>query len=289
MIETWFTALLVLISAAIALVVFAGGVVKIAPDDTPDRELTGGTTLGTTPIIFRAGQDFAIANGNAPGGTTHTITFTSRAGGGASATWTEIIQPGQKFSYSGRGIASITGDSADSNVTVSWGPRGTIFGGQLGPLSAAGSGLAATVSIAGIANPTAVATTKMLGLGADFQFTPAKTGIVLVCIRGQLVMNTTGGTNNVGCQVTGKYGLVSGGVPANGAATAGTTFATGNTGPEVDSSTGELNDAYCDTCIIAVLSLTAGVAYWFDEEYTTANGVTGLLANVSGFMMELGQ
>jgi hypothetical protein len=233
------------------------GVTRVAPDDTPDRELTGGFNFAssTGPITFNAGDEFSITNGNAAGGTTHTMSFSPR---GTGAAFTDIIQPGQKFKYSGRGIASVKADSTDANLVGQRGPAGSVYGGQTGPSSAGGAGTAVTVqhdfAYASNLAPNAGASQQMSGLGVDLQITPLKSGNILCVINEQYDIADSG--DSVESQLS--YGLVSGGVPALHAAVAGTQVNayvgstwTGATGAQFEP-------------LVGVLPLTVGEAYWVD-------------------------
>jgi hypothetical protein len=248
------------------------GVTRVAPDDTPDREFTGGFSFAssTGPITFNAGDEFSITNGNAAGGTTHTMSFSPRGTGPA---FSDIIQPGQKFKYSGRGIASVKADSTDANLVGQRGPAGSVYGGQTGPSSAGGTG-AATVYGYYANNRIATAgnTVLMLGIastaptgGSKALFTPSTTGLVRMSACAVFEAGVNGDYG--GIQLS--YGLVSGGIPAYQAAQTGTTFGVARYGQP-----GALVGSGCSipVPIDYVVQLTAGDAYWLDLQYFTSTG-----------------
>ena len=102
----------------------------------------------------------------------------------------------------------------------------------------------------------------MMGLGTTIQYTPTNTGIVKVWIR----CTYTTATAAAGVTITPKYGLVSGGVPANAAAFSGTSW--GSAGAVVPPSIGG-NGVWVE---FQRLTLT-NAAYWFDLDVATASAL----------------
>jgi len=130
------------------------------------------------------------------------------------------------------------------------------------------------------ANPasTTSVTLVMMGLGSTCVFTPSGTGKVLVNVSGWYLTQTA----TVNATIGGRFGT--GTAPVNGAAVSGTRF-----GPIGDPAGHAVNTANPGGfAITALLSLTAGTAYWFDIALATSAGAdAAVLSNIAMTIAEL--
>jgi len=234
---------------------------KDEAESAPDREHTGGGNFGGAGEItgITAEEEFVINNGN--GASAHTFTFYPRGSAGDTATFTDYLAQGQSCKYSGRGISKVTIDSADSATLWKKGPRGTVSV----PNSVSGGSGAATAVFSELSANYASNAQAMLGLGATVQFTPKKTGIVLLIWTGTLEATDTGAPliefNNV---VRGYHGTPASGAPANGAAPSGGADLSLNYELLVEENAATIEGQYVPFTAVFVLSLTPGDSYWFD-------------------------
>jgi len=270
--------------------------IETKPDTTPDRDRTGGISFASTaPVTFNSDEEFSITNGNAAGGTTHTMTFVPRGSANGGKSFTDIIQPGQKFKYSARGIASVAIDSGDSNVVGQRGIAGTIFGGQTGPSSAAGSGLASSV-FGSLAPADALITASETFVQAGFAasgtsgvtgpsvITPLKTGLILAIFNIDGAAGE-GGDADVGVKFEITWGT--GSPPASLSAVAGTAV-----GVQLALSV-EGNAAaplITNGLVVALINAAAdiGSAVWVDVAMVSG-GVRAGINGANWVLMELGQ
>lgn len=132
--------------------------------------------------------------------------------------------------------------------------------------------------------PGAVAATKMLGLGAATggpQFTPLTTGTVVVRFNG-FASCPSGFVAGNGASWALRYGLVSGGVPVNGGATAGTQA--GATTPTVyPGYPGSVMAPASFPIVARITGLSVGSAYWFDIELVALAGSNDFTVNTPVF------
>jgi hypothetical protein len=176
-------------------------------------------------------------------------------------------------------------DAAAFGQTPAGGATVTIAQGGTGQVTAtpAFNALNPNAAPAGFlpSNPSGtVSTTQvMMGVGATCSYTPASSGKVLVSVT-CLFYTLTGATSIV---LTGQYGT--GSAPANGAALTGTLFG-GNAA--YDFAAAEFASSSRQGAFTALLSLTAGTAYWFDMALATTNASDqAVIQNVSMTVIEL--
>jgi hypothetical protein len=170
------------------------------------------------------------------------------------------------------GPTGATGAGAFTGPTGYTGPPGSVGAASTvtGPTGATGSiGPAGTAQ--GVTNfvnnPTGnVSTLEVhMGLGANFSITPSKSGLVFAIISG-MVLNSTAAGNGV--NVRGRYNT--GTAPANGAT------ASGNALGAIQHFVASTTAGQQGFCIHGIVSLTVGVAWWFDLsiQAVTAGGAT---------------
>ncbi len=119
---------------------------------------------------------------------------------------------------------------------------------------------------------TASATLVMMGLGSTCTFTPASSGNVKITVTGTTLTNTAAVQITLG----GRYGT--GAAPGNGAAVTGTRFGSGADRVIRAASTA----AGVPFTVDAVISLTAGTAYWFDIALATLTAADTAQVNTVG-------
>ena len=118
-----------------------------------------------------------------------------------------------------------------------------------------------------------------MGMGSSFQITPSHSGSLLIMIQGAMGNNTA--SDHTECQLA--YGLVSGGVPANAAASTGTALGS----LRRFSNNANTAAVYAPFAIMEYVSgLTLGVAYWVDLNLKAVTGGTANLFNVDCVMLE---
>lgn len=134
------------------------------------------------------------------------------------------------------------------------------------------------------ANPAGTTSTSlvMMGLGSTCTYTPSGSGKVVVTITGYGEISTAVTFLTVGA----RYGLASGGVPANGDAVTGTRFgAVGD--PQIRPNAVSVNNT-AGFAFTALLSLTAGDDYWIDLAVATNSASdTANVTNVGVSVFEL--
>lgn len=170
------------------------------------------------------------------------------------------------------GMASYITTSGDMIEWVSYGGTATAVAfypataaAQRAAIGAAQSG-AAGGFVSGMA-PTGTAAASPgvhMGMGASCQLTPATTGRLRVEFNGNM---TAGSVISGNVQI--RYGLVSGGVPSNAAAPAGT--AVGNV---VTSTVAGASYHEAFSIKAQISGLIKGAAYWFDLVLFTGSGST---------------
>jgi hypothetical protein len=170
------------------------------------------------------------------------------------------------------GPTGVTGAGAFTGPTGFTGPPGSVGASSTvtGPTGATGlQGPAGTAQ--GVTNfvnnPTGnVSTSEVhMGLGANFSITPTNSGRVFVIISG-MVLNSTAAGNGV--NVRGRYNT--GTAPINGAT------ASGNALGAIQHFVASTTAGQQGFCIHGIVSLTVGVAWWFDLsiQAVTAGGAT---------------
>ena len=219
-----------------------------------------------------------------------------------------VLDPGHTIDHNNLVdcLAAITGASPGGAVTVQQ-SMNTLAGGVTGGRFLRGngtnvildkiklsdiSGLIAASARFSPANPaTTTSTTQvMMGLGAAgggqaLLYTPIGSGVVVVTVTAVGVF-TAGAAG--GLLIGGRYGLVSGGVPANGAAVTGTAF-----GPSGDQmiriSSVSATTGTPVTVTDRVSGLTLNSQYWVDLAIASPVGTTtaGVVAVVAVFEEQL--
>jgi hypothetical protein len=126
------------------------------------------------------------------------------------------------------------------------------------------------------ANPTATAslTLVMMGLGSTAKITPGSSGKVEINMTGLV------GTNTAAVNMTygGRFGT--GTAPVNGAAVSGTRF--GSNADFVTRST--VLGQGIPFCLVDLVTLTPGTAYWFDIALLTAVGADTAFVSTLSFV-----
>ena len=129
------------------------------------------------------------------------------------------------------------------------------------------------------ANPAGTVSTTQVMMGLGITYTPASSGLVLAMIAFGFY-TLTAATSVV---LSAQYGT--GAAPANGAAVTGTLFG-GNAAETYAGS--EFATSSRPIAFMALLSLSAGTAYWFDVAVaTTAAADEAVIQNVSAVVAEL--
>jgi hypothetical protein len=244
----------------------------------PDRESTRGGTFSsaaenTLPQLL-ASEEFVISNQDT---VAHVFTFSPRGATGGTSTFTESIPAGVACKYSGRGIQTVTIDSASAVVYWKAGPRGTVFP-LSNPSGAAGGGAAASVQKA-IEAASSVSSAHMYGLGTGgsaWTYKPLKSGIVRVTWDAFML-----GSGDASATFTmellptyGDSGVVA--APAAGAAPPGGSVQPGSgMGLNPTLAAAVINSWNQHDSYTVILFLTAGHTYWFDFE-ASYNGMTAV-------------
>lgn len=170
------------------------------------------------------------------------------------------------------GFQGATGAGAFTGPTGRTGPAGSvgaasIVAGPTGPTGLQGTSGAAQGVTNYVNNPTGnVSTSEVhMGLGANFSITPSKSGLVFAIISG-MVLNSTAAGNGV--DVRGRFNT--GTAPINGAT------ASGNALGAIQHFVASTTAGQQGFCIHGIVSLTVGVAWWFDLSIkaVTAGGAT---------------
>jgi collagen type VII alpha len=206
------------------------------------------------------------------------------------------------------GAIGVTGPTGGFGVTGSigpTGPTGTIgptgagaFTGPTGftgpPGSAGGTG-AAAIGPTGATGPTGTAVTSVSTFSADsagpfgpygttlamigsgYQFTPVKSGRVLVTFAGQA--RNSAGAGGGGTNIYGRYGT--GTPPTAGAANTGTNFG----GAQAMFSTSATNQS--GFTVTEIITLTVGTMYWFDLMIQSTTGTNAYVLDVQFSLVEL--
>jgi hypothetical protein len=168
------------------------------------------------------------------------------------------------------GSTGAQGEGAFTGPTGMTGPPGvgtpsTVPGPTGSPGSTGATGSPGTVQ--GVTNfvnsPTGnVSTSEVhMGLGANFSITPSNTGKVFAIISG-MVLNSTAAGNGV--NVRGRYNT--GTAPINGAT------ASGNALGAIQHFVASTTTGQQGFCIHGIVSLTVGVAWWFDLTLVAVTG-----------------
>lgn len=165
------------------------------------------------------------------------------------------------------GATGLQGAGAFTGPTGATGPPGTgspstIPGptGATGLQGSAGSPQAATNFVNSPTGNVSTAEVHM-GLGANFSITPANTGKVFAIISG-MVLNSTAAGNGV--NVRGRFNT--GTAPINGAT------ASGNALGAIQHFVASTTTGQQGFCIHGIVSLTVGVAWWFDLSIQAVTG-----------------
>lgn len=133
-------------------------------------------------------------------------------------------------------------------------------------------------------NPANTSSAAMMGLGDTWRITPATSNRVLVIVTGTFSNNTAAD----GTQVVLKYGTVAGGVPANGAASTGTSMANNQPITGTNSGATGAGNQNLPLCIIGLMTgLTPGTAYWIDCLLAIVTGGTSTLQSLNILALEL--
>ena len=246
------------------------------PSTTPDRDLTAGGDMntgngpvhyGSVPLPLQANEDVVLESSSS---TAHTITQTFRSNGSTSS---RPLSAGGSLLIRGRGVQSVSIDSADADVTWAKGPAGTVW-----PTNPSIGGGAASVLYHAAKNyPALGGSYKMGGFGSTWVFTPLGTGIVKITMFGLFATDAADSAP----QIEDYYGT--GSAPVQGAAVTGTA---GNENIEASwdlaATTPSLQFPFA---LVDLLELTPGTEYWFDIAARDAGGGSGSVT-VNGLLIE---
>lgn len=125
--------------------------------------------------------------------------------------------------------------------------------------------------------PTGTSSTTGVMMGLGVAYTPTRSGIVIVMVRGGMNNNTV----DDGAKVSIYYGT--GSAPANAAALTGTQ--TGQVTQLDYFPTASKNFPF--SCYTVISGLTLSTAYWFDVALAAVTGGTAAIVNVEVVVMEL--
>lgn len=223
-----------------------------------DREFSlfgpWGSSAPNTITLEGDAVDLAIDN---TGTTQHTFTGKAR-GANSSGNTIAILAGGQGVLLSGKGVASVSIDSADAGVIFRKGPRGTVR--PFSPLIS--TGLSGNSEQLGPVSPAGQATGLQLGMGSTFKFTPTRTGVLLVILSGTAFGAVAAGIAAGSGSLRLDYGT--GAAPAAGAAQTGTIIGpTAQISQTLTAADQETLDVPFCICVI-IGGLTVGTQYWFD-------------------------